>query len=93
MTLNRLQSYVAALGTRIFFTNNNILFCKVSNTKISSKKRFSVTQYITIVKHLNTFKHTDVISAIILPTYEEVMRYYLHMNIYLNQILLLKNQV
>jgi hypothetical protein len=35
----------------IFSTDNNILYCKVCNKKISSEKRFSVIQHIATEKH------------------------------------------
>jgi len=50
-TSNRLQSYVTEFGTEIFSTDNKILFCKVCNTKVSSEKRFSITQHIAAKKH------------------------------------------
>jgi len=55
-TSNRLQSYVTEFGTEIFSTDNKILFCKVCNTKVSSEKRFSITQYIAAEKHSKSVK-------------------------------------
>lgn len=59
ITSSRLQSYVNEFGTGIFSTDRKILFCKVCNTKISSEKRFSVTQHIATEKHRTAAKHAE----------------------------------
>lgn len=58
-TSSRLQSYVTEFGTEIFSTDNNILFCKVCNTKVSSEKRFSITQHIAAEKHRKSVKRAE----------------------------------
>lgn len=58
-TSSRLQSYVTEFGTEIFSTDNKILFCKVCNTKVSSEKRFSITQHIAAEKHRKSVKRAE----------------------------------
>ena len=48
----RLQYFVSEFGADLFSTDNKVLVCKVCETKISSEKRFSISQHITSNKHV-----------------------------------------
>jgi len=39
--------------------DNKIVFCKVCNTKVSSEKRFSITQHIAAEKHRKSVKRAE----------------------------------
>jgi hypothetical protein len=58
-TSSCLQSYVTEFRTGILSTDNNILFYKVCNMKVSSEKRFSVTQHIATEKHRKAVKRIE----------------------------------
>jgi len=49
---SRLQYFVSEFGADFFSTDNKVLVCKVCETKISSEKRFSISQHITLDKHV-----------------------------------------
>jgi hypothetical protein len=48
----RLQHFVSEFGADFFSTDNKVLVCKICETKISSEKRFSISQHITSDKHV-----------------------------------------
>lgn len=52
----RLQHFVKEFGTDIFSTDNKVLICKVCEAKVSSEKRFSVTQHIYSNKHARSIE-------------------------------------
>lgn len=59
---SRLQHLVAEFGADIFSTDNKVMICKVCEIKISSEKRFSITQHITSDKHkrgIQRFKRNE----------------------------------
>lgn len=49
---SRLQGFVSEFGSDIFSTDNKVLICKVCETKVSSEKRFSISQHIASDKHV-----------------------------------------
>lgn len=56
--VTRLKTLVSKFEI-IFTTDNKIIFCTVYNIKISSDKRFSVTQHIATEKHQSGVNRTN----------------------------------
>jgi len=52
----RLRSYVTEFGSDTFSIVANSLFCKVCEIRISSEKKFNVSQHISTVKHQKALK-------------------------------------
>lgn len=46
-----LKHFVSEFGADIFSTDNKVLMCEVSEIKVSSEKRFSITQHVNSDKH------------------------------------------
>ncbi|XP_025419618.1 uncharacterized protein LOC112689951 isoform X3 [Sipha flava] len=49
---NRLQTYVNLYGPKIFLIDKSVLFCKICEVKVSSDKKFNVSQHIKSDKHI-----------------------------------------
>jgi len=49
---SRLQNFVSEFGAEFFSTDSKVLICKVCETKVSSEKRFSISQHVISNKHV-----------------------------------------
>lgn len=48
----RLRAYVREFGDNIFTTDGTVLYCKICDIKVSSEKKFNVSQHIARDKHI-----------------------------------------